>query len=93
MTLFFGDYRKCRCIAHVANEAEAYDKVRQFLSERKIKQPTLKTWSSPEKIKTINVVGATQEFYLITKDVDLPDQWKLTKDINYVSMEKYEIVS
>ncbi len=90
MTLFYGTYDDCRCISHPANMSLAYDDIHKFLRERGQNNYKLKTWTSPEKITTVEFGNPRYEFYVINSDADVQDQWKLSHNSDKLSMRKWE---
>lgn len=90
MTLFYGTYDDCRCISHPENMSLAYDDIHKFLRERGQSNYKLKTWTSPEKIITVEFGNPRYEFYVIDTNADVQDQWKLSHNSDKLSMRKWE---
>ena len=91
MTVFYGKYDECRCIAHVPDMGTAYDTMRKFLTQRKINNYRFKTWTSPEKITTVEFGNPIFEFYVINRDAELKDEWILTSHPTSISMRQFEV--
>lgn len=91
MTVFYGTYDQCRCIAHIDNMGDAYDTMRKFLKERGVAGYRFKTWTSPEKITTVEFGNPRFEFYIINSDADLKDEWVLTSNPTKISMRQFEV--
>ena len=91
MTVFYGTYDECRCIAHVKDMGDAYEIMRKFLRQRKVSNYRFKTWTSPEKVTTVEFGNPRYEFYVIEYDSELEDEWILTSHPTNISMRQFEV--